>query len=87
MIPAKKQKALKMIRQTMGTMKKLEQMILDDVYCIDVIQQVDSTIGMLSRAKLELLAGHLASCAEKKMKENKEKAIEELLKVYRLSTR
>ena len=61
-------------------------MIESDTYCPEVIQQVDSVIGLLKTAKKELLAGHLDSCVIKKMKENKTKAIEELLKIYNLST-
>ena len=54
-------------------------------YCPNVIQQVDSVCGFLKSAKRELLAGHLDSCIQKKMKENKNQAIEELLKIYNLS--
>ena len=70
----------------MGTLAKVNQMIEDDAYCPDVIQQVDAAIGLLRRAKRELLAGHLDHCLEHKLKENKQKAVQELLKLYNLSS-
>ncbi|MBP9763076.1 metal-sensitive transcriptional regulator [Patescibacteria group bacterium] len=81
-----KTKSQKLGRQAMGTLAKVNQMIEDDAYCPDVIQQVDAAIGLLRRAKRELLAGHLDHCLEHKLKENKQKAVQELLKLYNLSS-
>jgi DNA-binding FrmR family transcriptional regulator len=60
-------------------------MIENDTYCPEIIQQADSTIGLLKTAKRELLAGHLDTCAMDQLKKNKDKAIRELLKIYNLS--
>lgn len=60
-------------------------MIEVDRYCPEIIQQVDSVIGLLKTAKMELLAGHLDTCALEQMSSNKKKAIDELLKIYNLS--
>lgn len=82
----KKAKSLHLTKQARGTFERVIAMIESDTYCPEVIQQVDSVIGLLKTAKKELLAGHLDSCVIKRMKENKTKAIEELLKIYNLST-
>ena len=82
----KKQKALKCARQSLGTLEKVVNMIEADRYCPEVIQQIDSVIGLLKTAKRELLAGHLDTCLLPKMKEDKKKAIEELLKIFNLSS-
>lgn len=80
-----KNKSLKSSKQALGTLNKVVEMIQEDRYCPEVIQQVDSVIGLLKAAKRELLAGHLDTCVVHQMKENKSKAIDELLKIYNLS--
>lgn len=82
----KKAKSLHLIKQARGTFEKVISMIESDTYCPEVMQQVDSVIGLLKSAKREILSGHLDSCVVKRMKENKTAAIEELLKIYNLST-
>lgn len=84
-IPPKKEKALKLAKQARGTLEKVICMIESDEYCPDVIQQADSVSGFMKSVKRELLAGHLDTCAQKKMIENKEQAIKELLKIFNLS--
>lgn len=82
---AKKAKALKLAKQARGTLEKVIAMMEEDAYCPEIIQQADSVAGLLKSVKKELLAGHLDTCAIHKLKENKEKAIQELLKIYNLS--
>ncbi len=84
-LPPKKTKSLKLCKQAAGTLQTVIGMIEKDGYCPEVIQQTDSVIGLLKSVKRELLAGHLDTCAIHKLKENKEKAIEELLKIFNLS--
>lgn len=78
-------KILKLVKQAQGTLAKVLTMIERDEYCPDIIQQVDSVSGFLRSTKRELLSGHLDTCALKKMRENKQQAIKELLKIYNLS--
>ena len=61
MLPDNKNKSLKFSKQALGTLNKVVEMIQEDRYCPEVIQQVDSVIGLLKAAKRELLAGHLLS--------------------------
>jgi DNA-binding FrmR family transcriptional regulator len=84
-LPQGKAKALKCSRQAQGTILKVIEMIDKDNYCPEVIQQVDSVIGLLRSAKKELLSGHLDTCVAREINANKEKAIKELLKIYNLS--
>lgn len=80
-----KPKALKSVRQARGTIDMVVQMFEDDRYCPEIIQQVDSVVGLLKAAKRELLAGHLDTCVAHQMMKDKKKAINELLKIYNLS--
>ncbi|MFA6094381.1 MAG: metal-sensitive transcriptional regulator [Candidatus Paceibacterota bacterium] len=80
-----KQKAQKLSRQAAGIMKKVLDMVDQDSYCPEVIQQVDAVVGLLTSAKKELLKGHLGHCLEHRMHENKKQTVDELLKIYNLS--
>lgn len=84
-LPVNKMKSLKCAKQAQGTLNKVAEMIETDRYCPEIIQQVDSAIGLLKTAKRELLAGHLDTCVAHQMLENKKKAIAELIKIYNLS--
>ena len=75
-------KARKVINMAIGSVAKIPQMIDDGRYCPEVIQQIDSVIGLLKSARTELLKGHLDSCLINQLKENKEGAVKELLKIY-----
>lgn len=77
-----KARALLSIKKAAGTIIRVGQMVENDVYCIDIIQQIDATAGLLQSAKKTLLSGHLAHCLTDKLKEDKGKTIEELIKVY-----
>ena len=81
----KKAKSLKLAKQARGTLDKVISMIENDTYCPEIIQQADSVAGLLKSVKKELLAGHLDTCMIKRLKENKDDAISELLKIYNLS--
>lgn len=78
-------KDTKLIKQSVGTLNKVIEMMEADVYCIDVIQQIDSVVGMLKKTKEQLLSGHLDHCLAKQMKANPQKAIEELKTIYKIS--
>jgi DNA-binding FrmR family transcriptional regulator len=81
-----KTKSLKCLKQAQGTLAKVMAMIEEGRYCPEIIQQADSAIGLLKTAKRELLAGHLDTCVVARMKENKKAAIDELIKIYNLSS-
>jgi len=84
-LPKNKQRSLTLAKQAHGTLAKVIEMMEQDIYCPEIIQQADSVVGLLKSVKRELLAGHLDTCALKNLKENKEQAIQELLKIYNLS--
>ncbi len=79
-----KKKASLSIKKTQGIVSKVLQMVEEDEYCPKIIQQVDAAIGLLKSSKKTLLKGHLDHCIESKLKENKPKAIDELLMIFDL---
>ena len=79
-----KTKALKLSKSASSTLLKVQYMITQDQYCPDIIQQLNSVSGLLEAVKKELLAGHLNHCLEKKLAENKDKTINEILQIFTL---
>lgn len=83
-ITLKKQKSLKCSKQAIGTLSKVVEMIENDTYCPEIIQQIDSVVGLLHSSRKELLKGHLESCLAERLKTDKEGSIKELLKIYNM---
>ena len=80
-----KQKLARRLRIIEGQVRGLQEMVQKDVYCIDIIAQTSAVKQALSGVEDGLLENHLSTCALDQMKKGKEnKAISEILKVYRL---
>ena len=68
-----------------GQVRGLQELIEKDTYCIDVITQTSAVKQGLSNIEDILLEGHLGHCAINQIKNGKQdKAVEEILKVYKL---
>lgn len=80
-----KEKILRRLKILEGQLRGLQDMIEKDVYCIDVITQTSAVKQGLSNIEDILLEGHLGHCAVNQIKNGKvEKAVGEILKVYKL---
>jgi DNA-binding FrmR family transcriptional regulator len=77
-------KSVKLVNMASGSLSKVSTMILEKRYCPEVIQQIDSVIGLLKSTRSELLKGHLESCLADRLKNDKEGAVKELLKIYNI---
>lgn len=77
-------KAKKVINMALGSLSKIPIKIDEMHYCPDIIQQIDSVIGLLKSARTELLRGHLDSCLAERLKVDKDGAVKELLKIYNM---
>lgn len=79
-----KHKSALAIKKATGTINKALQMVDQDEYCPNIIQQIDAAIGLLESSKKTLLKGHLNHCLENNLKEDKQKAIDELVQILKL---
>lgn len=80
-----KQKIERRLKIIAGQVRGLQEMVERDAYCIDVITQTSAVKQALTVIEDFLLESHLSTCVVKQIKGGKEaKAIEEVLKVYRL---
>lgn len=80
-----KQKLIRRLKLIEGQVRGLQRLISEDTYCIDVITQTSAVKQALSNIEDELLKSHLGHCAVNQIKSGKTtKAVEEILKVYKL---
>lgn len=81
-----KQKATRRLRIVAGQVKGLEKMVDEDKYCIDIINQSLAVKQALSSFEDFILKNHLSTHAIEQMKSGQSnKAVEEILSIYRLS--
>ena len=85
------QKTLIAFKKAHSSLAKIITMVEDGEYCIDIMQQNLSAIGLLKSAHQSLMTGHLHSCFKNAMASKnetlKEKMIEEILRVSRLANK
>ena len=89
MIEPYKSKALIGSKKAMGQLKKVAQMIEDNAYCMDVIQQIRAVEGLLSSLSANALESHLNTCAQRAFNSNnrkeQSKVIDELVTAFKAS--
>ena len=88
MISQNKKKALIGFKKANSLTAKIINMIENDEYCIDVMQQNLAVIGLLRSAHEMLMENHLNSCFKNAMasknEKQKQKMTQEILKVTKL---
>ena len=86
-----KEKTLINFKKVQGLIAKIIQMVEDNEYCIDIMQQNLAVIGLLRSAHQMLMEGHLNSCFKKAMEtkneKRKQKMIKEILRVINLANK
>ena len=61
-MPDRKRSKANRFNRIAGQVQGIAQMILDDRYCIDILQQVQAVKAALARAESEVLRDHAACC-------------------------
>jgi len=87
----KKEKTLINLKKAKSLIEKITQMVEQDEYCIDIMQQNLAVIGLLRSAHQMLMENHLKTCfttamGTKNLKK-KEEMINETLGVIKLLNR
>ncbi len=84
----KHEDVLKLINIAKGHLQGIENMILQDKYCIDISKQILAVISILKKANLEILKKHLETCVrESRDSDEFEEKIEELKMVLEYLTK
>lgn len=77
---------IKRIRTAAGHLKAVENMVTEDAYCIDIINQNHAVIEALKKVNQLILEGYLGECAWDAMTakdvSKRKKAIMELVMLY-----
>jgi len=85
MIKDIKHRAIKRLKIVEGQIRGVQSMVDDEKYCIDIITQVSAIKEALSGVEDLILENHISTHVVHQMKHgNEEKAIAEILKVYKL---
>jgi len=80
-----KQKLVRRLKIIEGQVRGLQNMLENDIYCIDVITQTSAIKQALSTVEDKLMEGHLGHCLVNQIKKGQtDKATKEILKVYQL---
>jgi len=83
-----KEKTLTNLKKARSLLTKIIEMVEEDKYCIDIMQQNLAVVGLLKSAHQMLMENHLGTCFKKAMgtenKERKQAMIREILRVTKL---
>lgn len=78
-------KLLRRLKIIEGQVKALQEMVSDGTYCVDIITQTSAVKQALSGVEDALMEDHLSTCVVKQIQKGQEKkAVDEIVKVYRL---
>lgn len=81
-----KSKTLRRLKLVEGQIRGIQKMVEDEKYCVDIITQSSAVKEALAGVEQLILENHLSTHVLDHIKHGKEKkAIEEILKVYRLA--
>lgn len=76
------------LRKIEGQVRGLQQMITDDRYCLDVVQQINALTAAAREVELMVLEDHLRGCVTEALRgDGGEAAIKETIQVLRKTLR
>lgn len=78
-----RQEAVKRLKVIEGHLKKVRQMVEENAYCIDILQQSLAVQNALKKVDELILDSHLHSCVIEAVGEKKKEKIEEILELFR----
>lgn len=78
-----KKRAIHRARIIQGHLKKIEKMLHDDEYCLDIVHQSRAVQSALKKLDLLIIEDHLNSCVIDQVKNGEEdRTTQELLKLF-----
>ena len=78
-----KSEVIKRLNRIEGQIRGIKKMVEDDVYCMDILNQMSSVKSALNGARDILLQDHVQYCIASEMKENPDQATVELLGIIK----
>jgi DNA-binding FrmR family transcriptional regulator len=82
----KHENALKRLKTVEGHIRGIERMVEDDIYCIDVIRQIQAVQAALNKVSTMILEEHLNSCLTTAVRgedpDERERVLQEIKEVF-----
>jgi DNA-binding FrmR family transcriptional regulator len=78
-----KKSLLNRLRRIEGQIRGLEQMVENDAYCNDILQQSAAARSALDGFNQEMLSNHIHGCVTKGIQEGDQQIVDELVKTIR----
>ena len=82
---------LKRLKSAEGHLRGVIRMVEEDVYCIDVIRQVQAVQAALNKINATILENHLNSCVITAIRgedpNDRERVLSEIADVYEMATK
>lgn len=79
------------IASAAGHLKGIERMVQDDIYCIDVIKQVQAVQAALNKVTSMILDNHLHTCVTTAIRndevDERERVLQEITSVFTMSNK
>ena len=72
---------LRRLKLAEGQIRGIQKMVEEDAYCPDILIQVSAVSAALNSFNRELLACHIRSCVAEDIREGKDKAIDDFVRV------
>jgi DNA-binding FrmR family transcriptional regulator len=86
-----KEDTLRRLKNIEGHVRGVARMVEKDVYCIDVIRQVQAVQAALNKVSTKILDDHLRSCVITAIRgeepEERERVLKEISEVYEMASR
>ena len=73
-----KEAALKKLKTVRGQVDGIIKMIDEDRYCVDISTQILSIIGLLKKANIDVLNGHIRTCVADAILEGEDQGEEKI---------
>jgi DNA-binding FrmR family transcriptional regulator len=87
----KSEEMIKRLKNIEGHLHGIQGMVEQDVYCINVIQQIQAVQASLNKLKLLILDTHLHSCVTEAVRgedlQSREKVLKEIVQLYQTATK
>ena len=87
----KNEEMIKRLKNIEGHLHGIIGMVEQDVYCINVIQQIQAVRASLNKLNLLILDNHLHSCVTEAVRgedlQSREKVLKEIVQLYQTATK
>ncbi|MBU5437178.1 metal-sensing transcriptional repressor [Tissierella sp. MSJ-40] len=79
-----KKRAANKLKTARGQLDGIIKMIEEDRYCVDISTQILSAIGLLKKANIDVLNGHIRSCVATAILEGEEQGEEKIEEIINI---